>query len=210
MACYLFLYQRSTATAFDKFSYSYRTSIPSKVFWFSGHHWNIHLLAEYCFIFCAHMRRYCSSQQGKPLAGASARGLGGFGLLAAQFTPRPAECPRMRRSRFSGDKRHYLTAPHDGDCSSLERMKLCVWNACPRRSLASITSLRRDVWEQLGQLPRMGFTLCVRRPLTSMSHLSWAWVARAWATTLVSSSMYVQGVPELSEHTLLREYHGWR
>ena len=31
--------------------------------------------------------------------------------LAVQFTPRPAECPRMRRSRFSGDKRHYLTAP---------------------------------------------------------------------------------------------------
>ena len=27
MACYLFLYQRSTATAFDKLSYSYRTSI---------------------------------------------------------------------------------------------------------------------------------------------------------------------------------------
>ena len=55
------------------------SNIDSKVFWFSGHHWNIHLLAEYCFIFCAHMRRYCSSQQGKPLAGASARGLGGFG-----------------------------------------------------------------------------------------------------------------------------------
>ena len=27
MACYLFLYQRSTATAFDRLSYSYRTSI---------------------------------------------------------------------------------------------------------------------------------------------------------------------------------------
>ena len=55
------------------------SNIDSKVFWFSGNHWNIHLLAEYCFIFCAHMRRYCLSQQGKPLAEASARGLGGFG-----------------------------------------------------------------------------------------------------------------------------------
>ena len=84
MACYLFLYQRSTATAFDKLSVLL-SNIDSKVFWFSGHHWNIHLLAEYCFIFCAHMRRYCSSQQGKPLAGASARGLGGFGQDLRSF-----------------------------------------------------------------------------------------------------------------------------
>ena len=26
-------------------------------------------------------------------------------------TPRPAECPRMRRSRFMGDYQNYLTAP---------------------------------------------------------------------------------------------------
>ena len=115
MTCYLLLYQRSMATAFDKLSYSYRTSIAKYfdlvvtieiyIYW-----------PNIFFIFCAHMRKYCSSQQGKPLAGASARGLGGLWPrsplhLAAQFTLRPAECPRMRRSRFLGDKGHYLTAP---------------------------------------------------------------------------------------------------
>ena len=118
MTCYLLLYQRSMATAFDKLSYSYRTSIAKYfdlvvtieiyIYW-----------PNIFFIFCAHMRKYCSSQQGKPLAGASARGLGGLWPrsplhLAAQFTLRPAECPRMRRSRFLGDKGHYLTVPLNG------------------------------------------------------------------------------------------------
>ena len=91
MALYLFLYQRSTATAFDKLSYSYRTSIAKYFDLVVTIKIYLHLLAEYCFIFCAHMRRYCSSQQGKPLAGASARGLGGFGQDLRSFwqpTPR--------------------------------------------------------------------------------------------------------------------------
>ena len=79
MTCYLCLYQRSTATAFDKLSYSYRASIAKYFDLVVTIEIYIHLLAEHCFIFCAHMRRYCSSQQGKLLAGASARGLGGFG-----------------------------------------------------------------------------------------------------------------------------------
>ena len=31
--------------------------------------------------------------------------------LAKISVPGPAECPRMRKNRFLGDKRHYLTAP---------------------------------------------------------------------------------------------------
>ena len=80
MTCYLFLYQRSTATAFDKLSYSYRTSIAK--------HFDLVVTIEIYIYwpnivsFSAHTCAgivQCSSQQGKPLAGASARGLGGFG-----------------------------------------------------------------------------------------------------------------------------------
>ena len=76
MTCYLFLYQRSTATAFDKLSYSYRTSI-AKYFDLVVTI-EIYIYWPNIVSFSAHMRRCCSSQQGKPLAGASARGLGGF------------------------------------------------------------------------------------------------------------------------------------
>ena len=58
----------------------------------------------------------------------------------------------------------------------------------PNEALPRSPPLLRDVWEQLGQWPRMGFTLCMWRPLMSVSHLSWAWVARALVTTLVASS----------------------
>ena len=79
-----------------------------------------------------------------------------------------------------------------------------MWSVCPKRSLAKITSLLRDVWEQLGQLPRMGFTPCMWRPLTSVSHLSWAWVARASATTLVASStVAARGVTVASDEPAL-------
>ena len=67
------LCQRSTATAFDKLSYSYRTSIAK--------YFDLVVTIE-IYIYWPNIvsvRRYCSSQQGKPLAGASARGLGGFG-----------------------------------------------------------------------------------------------------------------------------------
>ena len=68
------------------------------------------------------MRRYCSSQQGKPLAGASARGLGGFGQdLRSIWQPNSRLGRRSARACAEADfwetKRHYLTAPTAGDCT---------------------------------------------------------------------------------------------
>ena len=117
MACYLFLYQRSTATAFDRLSYSYRTSI-AKYFDLVVTI-EIYIYWPNIVSFSAHT---CAGIVHPNRVKAAGRSLSSWPwrlwprsplLLAGQFTPRPAECPCMRRSRFSGDKRHYLTAPEN-------------------------------------------------------------------------------------------------
>ena len=113
MTCYLFLYQRSMATAFDKLSYSYQTSIAKYfdlvatieiyIYWPNIVSFSAHTCAG-----IVHPNRV-NRRAGRSLSSRPWRLWPRSPLhLAAQFTPRPAECPRMRRSRFLGDKRHYL------------------------------------------------------------------------------------------------------
>ena len=83
MACYLFLYQRSTATAFDKLSYSYRTSIAK--------YFDLVVIIEIYIYwpnivsFSAHTCAGIVHPNRVNRWGASARGLGGFGQDLRSF-----------------------------------------------------------------------------------------------------------------------------
>ena len=106
------------ATAFDKLSYSYRTSIAKYfdlvvtieiyIYWPNIVSFSAHTCAG-----IVHPNRV--NRWPEPQLAA----LAALAKISAPFgSPihayRPAECPRMRRSRFLGDKRHYLTAPRPG------------------------------------------------------------------------------------------------
>ena len=100
--------------------------------------------------------------------------------LAVQFTPRPAECPRMRKSRFLGDKRHYLTAPQTPQTHflgetwpTLDRPRLHVHCSGPGRSCSGWTISDSCLMTVVG---------CPWLPETRRSHLSKFWQSASCQT----------------------------